>query len=107
MAHALPHYGLKKLSIGVASVLLSTTLYAGVTAQADTATQSLSGSSSPQTTSPATNQTAEKQAVTRKILIPCWTITIVFLLLASYHKRGVKGGLKLSFCGGLKMYDLG
>lgn len=59
MAHTLPHYGLRKLSIGVASVLLSTTLYAGVTAQADTATQSLSSSSSPQTTSPATNQTAE------------------------------------------------
>lgn len=63
MAHALPHYGLRKLSIGVASVLLSTTLYAGVTAQADTATQSLSGSSSPQTTSPATNQTAENASM--------------------------------------------
>ena len=31
-----PHYGLRKLSVGVASVLLSTTLYLGVTAQADT-----------------------------------------------------------------------
>lgn len=32
----IPHYGLRKLSIGVASVLLSTTLYMGVTAHADT-----------------------------------------------------------------------
>ena len=31
-----PHYGIRKLSIGVASVLLSTTLYMGVTAHADT-----------------------------------------------------------------------
>lgn len=31
-----PHYGLRKLSVGVASVLLSTTLYLGTTAQADT-----------------------------------------------------------------------
>ena len=31
-----PHYGLRKLSVGVASVLLSTTLYLGVNAQADT-----------------------------------------------------------------------
>lgn len=31
-----PHYGLRKLSVGVASVLLSTTLYGALTAQADT-----------------------------------------------------------------------
>ena len=31
-----PHYGIRKLSVGVASVLLSTTLYMGVTAHADT-----------------------------------------------------------------------
>ena len=31
-----PHYGIRKLSIGVASMLLSTTLYMGVTAHADT-----------------------------------------------------------------------
>lgn len=31
-----PHYGLRKLSVGVASVLLSTTLYFGVNAQAST-----------------------------------------------------------------------
>ena len=31
-----PHYGLRKLGIGVASVLLSTTLYVGVNAHADT-----------------------------------------------------------------------
>mgnify|MGYP005793882865 CR=1 FL=1 len=36
MADQTPHYGLRKLSVGVASVLLSTTLYLGVTAQADT-----------------------------------------------------------------------
>ena len=57
-SRTVPHYGLRKLSIGVASVLLSTTLYAGITAQADTATQSLPSESSPQTTSPTTNQTA-------------------------------------------------
>ena len=34
-----PHYGLRKLSVGVASVLLSTTLYLGVNAQADTVNQ--------------------------------------------------------------------
>ena len=37
-AQRVPHYGLRKLSIGVASVLLSTTLYMGVTAHADTVT---------------------------------------------------------------------
>ena len=31
-----PHYGIRKLSVGVASVLLSTTLYMGITAHADT-----------------------------------------------------------------------
>ena len=35
-AQCVPHYGLRKLSVGVASVLLSTTLYMGVTAHADT-----------------------------------------------------------------------
>lgn len=37
-AQRVPHYGLRKLSIGVASVLLSTTLYMGVSAHADTVT---------------------------------------------------------------------
>ena len=36
-ARRVPHYGLRKLSVGVASVLLSTTLYMGVSAHADTA----------------------------------------------------------------------
>lgn len=35
-AQRIPHYGLRKLSVGVASVLLSTTLYMGATAHADT-----------------------------------------------------------------------
>ena len=35
-AKRVPHYGLRKLSVGVASVLLSTTLYFGATASADT-----------------------------------------------------------------------
>ena len=35
-AQRVPHYGLRKLSVGVASVLLSTTLYMGVSAHADT-----------------------------------------------------------------------
>lgn len=35
-AQQVPHYGLRKLSVGVASVLLSTTLYMGVNAHADT-----------------------------------------------------------------------
>ena len=39
-AQRVPHYGLRKLSVGVASVLLSTTLYMGVSAQADTLNQS-------------------------------------------------------------------
>lgn len=34
-ARHIPHYGLRKLSVGVASVLLSTTLYFGATAHAD------------------------------------------------------------------------
>lgn len=37
-AQRVPHYGLRKLSVGVASVLLSTTLYLGVNAQAATVT---------------------------------------------------------------------
>ena len=36
VADRVPHYGIRKLSVGVASVLLSTTLYMGVTAHADT-----------------------------------------------------------------------
>lgn len=39
-AQRVPHYGLRKLSVGVASVLLSTTLYMGVSAHADTVTTS-------------------------------------------------------------------
>ena len=35
-AHHVPHYGLRKLSVGVASVLLGTTLYFGATAHAAT-----------------------------------------------------------------------
>lgn len=35
-AKCVPHFGLRKLSVGVASVLLSTTFYFGVTASADT-----------------------------------------------------------------------
>lgn len=35
-AKRVPHYGLRKLSVGVASVLLSTTLFFGVSAHADT-----------------------------------------------------------------------
>ena len=35
-AQRVPHYGLRKLSVGVASVLLSTTLYMGVSAHAET-----------------------------------------------------------------------
>lgn len=43
-ARRVPHYGLRKLSVGVASVLLSTTLYAGLNAQADTVTSGFNGS---------------------------------------------------------------
>lgn len=38
-AQRVPHYGLRKLSVGVASVLLSTTLYMGATASADTVSE--------------------------------------------------------------------
>ena len=38
-AERVPHYGLRKLSVGVASVLLSTTLYMGATASADTVSE--------------------------------------------------------------------
>ena len=41
-AQRVPHYGLRKLSVGVASVLLSTTLYMGVTAHADTTVETSS-----------------------------------------------------------------
>ena len=50
VADRVPHYGIRKLSVGVASVLLSTTLYMGVTAHADTTV-----STNPQ---PTTNQPA-------------------------------------------------
>lgn len=39
-AKRVPHYGLRKLSVGVASVLLSTTLFFGVSAHAETTTTS-------------------------------------------------------------------
>lgn len=37
-AKRVPHYGIRKFSIGVASVLIGTTLYFGMTAQADSTT---------------------------------------------------------------------
>ncbi len=58
-----PHYGLRKLSVGVASVLLSTTLYLGVNAQADTLTQSASDSVTPPQ-AVAVNPTAGSSATT-------------------------------------------
>ena len=42
-----PHYRLQKTTLGVASVLLSTTLYFGLTAHADTATQPVNNSGDP------------------------------------------------------------
>ena len=51
-AQRVPHYGLRKLSVGVASVLLSTTLYMGVSAHADTVV------TPGETTTPATTTVA-------------------------------------------------
>lgn len=51
----IPHYGIRKLSIGVASVLLSTTLYFGISAHAAT----VSTSTEP-TSTQVTNQNDDK-----------------------------------------------
>ena len=56
-AQRVPHYGLRKLSIGVASVLLSTTLYMGATAHADTVTTPSEQPAVSQPTSAATDST--------------------------------------------------
>lgn len=53
-AKRVPHYGLRKLSVGVASVLLSTTLFFGVNAHADT--------TSPDTQSSADETSQESNA---------------------------------------------
>lgn len=53
-----PHYGLRKLSVGVASVLLSTTLYLGATAQADTVP------AGDESQSPATSAVADSSSST-------------------------------------------
>lgn len=55
-AKRVPHYGLRKLSVGVASVLLSTTLYFGATASADTNEPVSSG---PETDTNQTTKTSE------------------------------------------------
>lgn len=59
-AKQVPHYGLRKLSIGVASVLLSTTLYFGVNAQADVVFTGNSTNSV--TTQEPENSSADNQA---------------------------------------------
>ena len=59
-AKQVPHYGLRKLSIGVASVLLSTTLYFGVNAQADVV--STGNSTNSVTTQEPENSSADNQA---------------------------------------------
>lgn len=70
-AHRVPHYGLRKLSVGVASVLLSTTLYMGMSAHADTVvTPSETSTPSATVTTPnsfaagATSETSELNANT-------------------------------------------
>ena len=55
-AKRVPHYGLRKLSVGVASVLLSTTLYVGVAAHADTLDTSNASATTEQATSSASTQ---------------------------------------------------
>ena len=60
-AQRVPHYGLRKLSVGVASVLLSTTLYMGVTAHADTVAET---NPQPTTNQPASTQTSTGDATT-------------------------------------------
>ena len=66
-----PHYGIRKLSVGVASVLISTTLYMGATsAKADTlpSTATDTATTKPETASSSsstqTNATADKTAKT-------------------------------------------
>lgn len=53
-----PHYDLRKLSVDVASVLLSTTLYLGVTAQTDTVP------TGDESQSPATSAVADSSSST-------------------------------------------
>lgn len=68
LADRTPHYGLRKLSIGVASVLLSTTLYLGTTsASADTVTPGTAvttGATTGNDGTPSTSATLDKPTAT-------------------------------------------
>ena len=65
-AQAVPHYGLRKLSIGVASVLLSTTLYMGVTAHADTIAEASPQTPADQPVSATTESSVPENDVSAK-----------------------------------------
>ena len=60
-AQRVPHYGLRKLSVGVASVLLSTTLYMGMSAHADTQVKHIP-STTVTTPNPGATETTSKAA---------------------------------------------
>ena len=64
-AQRVPHYGLRKLSVGVASVLLSTTLYMGVNAHADTVTAPNETTTS--STAMVTNQSSSSTETTSNV----------------------------------------
>ena len=63
-AQRVPHYGLRKLSVGVASVLLSTTLYMGATASADTVSEPSGEPAVTQPTSAGTGSSTSDTAAT-------------------------------------------
>lgn len=69
-AKQVPHYGLRKLSVGVASVLLSTTLYLGGTAQADTVTSGSPASSNDQQPTNEQTTTIKPQNSQTTVLTP-------------------------------------
>ncbi len=72
-AKQMPHYGIRKLSIGVASVLLGTTLFFGVQAQADTNTPENNTSvlkmtdEAPQSTTEQNKVTTTNQAIAQSV----------------------------------------
>lgn len=70
-AKRIPHYGLRKLSVGVASVLLGTTLFFGVSAQADTTTGQVGNGSDTE----SENDNANKLADAKKVVLSQVTTT--------------------------------
>lgn len=86
-AHRVPHYGIRKLSVGVASVLLGTTLYFGGVAHADVINGNDSNTANPQ---PQEEQEVNKDsAVTQN----AQNVQKKTVALSQGHQKEVGGGI--------------